>query len=69
MPRLLYPRKGALVHIVQKVGWAPGPVWKGVEERKSPDPPAFKPELSSPHHLLYTAHLDFSVDSGYCPTK
>jgi len=29
--RLLYPWDGHPVPIVQKVGWAPGPVWTGAE--------------------------------------
>jgi hypothetical protein len=38
MPQLLYiphPDEGALVPIVEEAGWASGPVWMGVEKRKS----------------------------------
>jgi len=31
MPQLLYPRKRALVPIVQKKGWASGPAWTDAE--------------------------------------
>jgi hypothetical protein len=30
-PRPLYPMETDPVRIVQKVGWAPGPVWNGAE--------------------------------------
>jgi hypothetical protein len=36
------------VHIVEEAGWAPGPVWKGVEKRKSLVRPGFKPRTVQP---------------------
>jgi hypothetical protein len=44
-PRPLHPRKTDPVPIVQKAGWAPGPVWKGAENLattgiRTPDRPA-----------------------------
>jgi hypothetical protein len=30
-PQPQYPRKRKLVPIVEEAGWAPGPVWTGVE--------------------------------------
>ena len=43
-PRPLFTPGKDLVHIVQEVGWAPGPVWTGAENLaltaiRSPDPP------------------------------
>jgi hypothetical protein len=35
-PRSLYPQERASALTVQKAGWAPGPVWRGVEQRKYP---------------------------------
>ena len=34
-PRPLYPREGDPLPIVQEGGWAPGPVWMGVENLAS----------------------------------
>jgi hypothetical protein len=31
MPKLLYPQERDWVLTVREVGWAPGPVWTGVE--------------------------------------
>ena len=43
-PRPLYPREIEPVHIVQKAGWAPGPVWvwkfSPPTAIRSPDRPA-----------------------------
>ena len=36
-PRRLYSRKRDPVPIVQEVGWAPDPVWTGVENLASPE--------------------------------
>ena len=47
----LDPQERAPVPIVQKARWAQGPVWTGVEERKSLAPPpllGFEPETAQP---------------------
>jgi hypothetical protein len=31
----LYPLERALVSIVEEAGWAPGPIWTGMEKRIS----------------------------------
>jgi len=40
-PAALYPRERNHVSIVQEAGWAPGPVWMGVENLATP--PGFDP--------------------------
>jgi len=35
IPRPLYHREKETLSIVQKVGWAPGPAWTGVENLSS----------------------------------
>jgi hypothetical protein len=54
------PRKD-LVPIVQEAGWAPGPVWTGVENLaptgiRSPDHPAHSQLL---YRLSYLVHTDY----------
>jgi len=56
-PAALYPGKDP-VPIVQKAGWAPGPVWTGAENLdptgiRSPDRPARSQSL---YRLSYPAH-------------
>ena len=58
MPRPLFTPGKDPVPIVQKTGWAPGPVWTGVEnlastEVRSPDRPARSQSL---YRLRYPAH-------------
>ena len=43
-PRPLYPRERAPARITQEAGWAPEPVWKGMERWKYP---GSNPEISS----------------------
>ena len=49
-PRPLYPGKKA-VTIVQKAGWAPGPVWTGAENLA---PRGFDPRTIQPVAISYT---------------
>ena len=35
IPRQLYPQERVSVPLVQEIGWAPGPVWAGLEKIKS----------------------------------
>jgi hypothetical protein len=57
-PAALYPGKDP-VPIIQEAGWAPGPVWTGVESLaptgiQSPDHPASSQSL---YELRYPAHV------------
>lgn len=53
-PRPLYLRERALVAIVEKAGWAPGPVWMGMRrENTSPTPGFVFPDRSARSDLLY----------------
>ena len=45
-PRPLYPRERYPVPIVEKAGWAPGPVWRQV--RKMWPSPGFDPRIVKP---------------------
>jgi hypothetical protein len=64
-PATLYPRRKDPVPIVQKAGWAPGPVWTGAENlaptgiRSSDHPPCSQSlyRLSYPTHD-WTMHGD-----------
>ena len=51
-PAALPPGKDP-VPIVQEAGWAPGPVWTGVENLASP-PPGFDPRTVQPVASRYT---------------
>jgi len=60
MPRPLFTPGRDLVPIVQEVGWAPGPVWRGAENLaptriRSPDRPAHSQSL---YQLSYRGPLD-----------
>ena len=48
---VLYPRKDP-VPIVQEAGWAPGPVWTGVENLAPPS--GFDPRTVQPVASCYT---------------
>ena len=50
-PRPLYPRERDPVSIVYEAGWAPGPVWTGIQ--MSP-PPWFDPRIAQPVVSRYT---------------
>ena len=55
-PAAFTPRKD-LVPIVQEAGWAPGPVWIGVENLA---PPGFDPQTVQPvgsHYTNYATRL------------
>ena len=59
MPRPLFTPRKDLVPIVQEAGWAPGPVWTGVENLaptgiRFPDRPARRESL---YRLSYLAHI------------
>ena len=59
MPRLPFTPRKDPVSIVQEAGWAPGPVWTGVENLaptgiQSPDRPTRSQLL---YRLRYLAHL------------
>jgi hypothetical protein len=64
MPRLLSPPGKDPVPIVQEAGWAPGPVWTGVENLaphqdsiprpSSPQPVAIPTELPGPLVINFT---------------
>jgi len=55
MPQPFYPQERDQVPIVQEAGWAPGPIWKGMENLAtigmwSPDCPACNELLYQPPH-------------------
>jgi hypothetical protein len=52
MPRLLFTPWKDLVPIVQEAGWAPGPVWTGVENLAPPS--GFNPWMIQPVASRYT---------------
>jgi hypothetical protein len=52
MPQLLYAQERDLVPILQETGWAPGPVWTGVENFGPP--PGFDPQTIQPVASRYT---------------
>ena len=52
MPRPLYLRERDVVPIVQKAGWAPGPVWTGAENLVPP--PRLDPRTVQPIASRYT---------------
>ena len=59
MPRPLFTPGKYPVPIVQEVGWAPGPVWTGMENLahtriRSPNRPAYSQSL---YRLSYLAHI------------
>ena len=63
MPRALFTPGKDPVLIVQEAGWAPGPVWRGVENLaatgiRSLDRPARSQSL---YRLCYLAHYIFSI--------
>jgi hypothetical protein len=68
MPQLLYPQETDLVPILQENGWAPGPVWTGVDNRKSlasnrvqtPNCPAHSEWLYQLHHPKPGYHSAYS---------
>ena len=58
------------VPIVQKAGWAPGPVWTGAENLTSQ--PGFDPRTVEPVASRYTDYAtrpDFEKGSHYFPGK
>jgi len=62
-PRPLFAPEKDLVPIVQKAGWAPGPVWTGAENLnptgiRSPDRPARSQSL---YRLRYPAHAWYII--------
>ena len=70
MPRPLFTPGKDPVSIVQEAGWAPGPVWTGVENLaltgiRSPDRPASSQSL---YRLRYPAHGLYSglTNIQYC---
>ena len=66
-PRPLFIPGKDPVPIVQEAGWAPGPVWTGVENFspigiRSPDRPARSQSL---YRLSYPAHMNATYSSSY----
>jgi hypothetical protein len=58
-PEAFTPAKDP-VPIVQEAGWAPGPVWIGVENL---DPPGFDPQTFQPVASRYT---DYAIPAPNC---
>ena len=56
-PRPLYPWEREPLPIAQEAGWAPGPVWKGVE--KISPPPGFDPRNGQPVANIVQKCLQF----------
>jgi hypothetical protein len=61
-PRPLYPREKDPVPILQKSGWAPGPVWAGAENLapagiQFPDRPARSESLYRQYHGMYLQYV------------
>lgn len=53
MHQLLYPLEGALLPTGEEDDWAPGLVWKGMENRKSHAPTRFEPRIFQPVSSCY----------------
>ena len=60
-PRPLYPREKDPVPIVEEAGWAPGPVWTGVENLH---PPGFDPRTVQPVASRYTDYVTRPINSS-----
>ena len=61
-PRPLYPQENDPAPIVYEVGWAPGPVWMGVENFV----PTGIQSLDSPALSELLCHLHYPSDTKMC---